>query len=410
METTIFILVIVIYLLMRTLSYVMDYLEYKAKNKPIPDNVQDVYTEQTYQTYLNYSKAYTKINLIEGVPLFIITLLLLIFNGFGWLANQSHDWFNSPYLSTLSFLGILFLFSLLWHLPFKIYKTFVIEQTYGFNKTTKQTFIKDRIIGLILTIVLGGGIIVLLEFLFIRFDSLFLVVAFVAVMVIFLIINMGYVKVLLPLFNTLTPLEDGELKQKIEALANKHDYTVQNIHVMDASKRSTKLNAFFSGFGKFKNVVLFDTLIDKMDEDAVVAVLAHEIGHAKHKDIIKNVVMSAVQLFIILALLYIVLTQDVFTNAFDVEPIHFGFSIFMFSLLFEPLSLLTSTVSNLLSRKAEYKADHFAKQNVSDEAMVRALKILAKENFATLTPHPLTVFISYSHPPIDQRIHAIKQA
>ena len=407
MEQTVFIVIVGVFIIMSLFGFMVDYLEYKAKERPLPENVKDVYDTEAYEQWKVYTKEYARLKLIKDVPLFIATFLMLVLGGFTALAAWSAA-IGGPYVTTLAFIGILYGVMFFYNLPFRIYQTFSIEARYGFNKTTPKLFIKDRLIGLILSVVFGGGIILLLQFFFLRFETLFLVFAFLAIMLILFLINIAYVKVILPLFNTLTPLEDGALKENIETLATKENYTVQKIHTMDASKRSTKLNAFFSGFGRFKNVVLFDTLLDKMDDEAILAVLAHEIGHAKHKDSIKNLFISAMQFLIILGVLYLFLTQTIFYEAFGLTETHFAFALVIFSLVFEPVMLLIGIVTNKLSRIAEFKADAFAKQRVSDNAMTRALKILAKENFSTLTPHPLSVLLYYSHPPISRRIEAIQ--
>ncbi len=409
MDQLIFTLVIVVFVVMEVFDFMVSFLNDKAKGRTVPKNVQDVYDDKSYQTWLNYNQEHARLRMIKSIGIFLIILILLLSGGFSALANHTIARFDSVYLETLSFIGILYLGHFIYGIGFNIYATFSIEERYGFNKTTPAIFIKDKIKSVLLTIVIGGGLLILIQLFYETFDALFLVVSFIVVMVIFLLINMLYVKVFVPLFNTLTPLEDGALKQKIEALAKKEAYTVQNIHVMDASKRSTKLNAFFSGFGKFKNVVLFDTLIEKMDEDAILSVLAHEIGHAKHKDVLRNIAFSAINLLVMLSLLWLFLTRGEFMEAFGVEGLHFGFALILFSILLGPINLLISMMTSILSRKAEYKADYFGSTRVSKEAMKRALKILSKENFSNLTPHPLYVFLHYSHPPVSDRIQAIDQ-
>ena len=407
MDTWIFILVISVFVVMEVFDFVVSYLNDQAKGRKMPDNVSDVYDQKSYQEWLKYNQEHSRLRMFKSIGIFIIILILLLSGGFSNLANWTIDRFNSVYVETIVFMGILFFGQFIYGVGFNIYGTFSIEERYGFNKTTPKTFVLDKIKGIILTIILGGGLLLLIQFFYETFDAMFLWVTFIVVMVIFLAINMLYVKVFVPLFNTLTPLEEGELKTSIEDLAKKEDYNVQKIHVMDASKRSTKLNAFFSGFGKFKNVVLFDTLLEKMDNEAILAVLAHEIGHAKHKDVFKNIILGALNILVMLGLLGLFLTRIEFMDAFSVERLHFGFALILFGILLGPLNLLISIFTSILSRRAEYKADAFAAKRVDKTSMIRALKILAKENFSNLTPHPLYVFLHYSHPPISERINAI---
>jgi len=408
MENIVFWAIIGIYTVMKLFEFFTEYLDHRARDRTIPDNVSDVYDQETYQRWKEYSSEQSRIGLLVKGIRFIILLGLLLSGALAALANVSQDWFSNVYFSTFAFLGVLFIANFILSTIVGYYHTFSIEARYGFNTSTKKTYVKDTIIKLFISIIFGGGILTLLLFIYEQFASLFIVIASVAVLIIFLLINIGYVKIILPLFNTLSPLEDGELKDAIESLAKQENYTIKNIHTMDASKRSTKLNAFFSGFGRFKNVVLFDTLLEKMNNAEILAVLAHEIGHAKHKDVLKNTIIGALNLVVMLSLLYAFFTFDVFHEAFDVTTFHFGFALIIFSILLNPISLLIGIFGSFLSRKAEYKADAYAASVTSSDSMVSALKVLAKENFANLTPHELYVILHYSHPPMSQRIQALK--
>jgi len=408
METFVFTLIITIYVLMTLLSFITQTLDYKARDREIPDNVKDVYDPETYQKWRDYSAAQTRFGVISKLIRFLALFILLVSGALSWWANLTMEVSDNVYLSTLLFIGALvgaqFVFATIRNYLY----TFELEERYGFNTTTIKTFVRDTFIGLVLMTALGGGILMLLLFIFETFGGLFIVIASIAVFAIFLLINVGYVKIILPLFNTLSPLEDGELKVAIETLAKQENYTVKKIHTMDASKRSTKLNAFFSGFGRFKNVVLFDTLLEKMNTPEILAVLAHEIGHAKHKDVLKNIVMGALNLIVTFALLYGFFMIDIFYEAFNLDAFHFGFMLIIFSITLSPLSLLFGMLTNHLSRKAEFKADAYAASVTSGDSMADALKVLARENFSNLTPHELNVFLNYSHPPISERIAAVE--
>ncbi len=408
MESVIFYGVILLIVLNFLFDVFADILNDQARMRTIPDNVKDVYDQEEYKNWMKYSTEINRLKSLKRLLAFFFIVLMLLNGGFQDIATWTRDITGANvYLETLLFLGILFLVQYLYNLPFSIYYTFSIEERYGFNKATRKTFITDKIKSLILSVLFGGGLILLLTVIYERTGNLFVLVAFIAFVVIFIFINMTYTTIWVPLFNSLTPLEDSELKTKIEKFAQSQDYEIKKIQVMDASKRSTKLNAFFSGFGKFKTVVLFDTLLDKMDDDAIVSVLAHEIGHAKHKDIIRNMVMSFITLAVMLGLLYGFLSVDVFYQAFNFDSIHLGFMLLIFMFIVSPISLLIGIISNYSSRKAEYKADYFAASNTDAKSMITALKILSRENYSNLTPHALYVFLYYSHPPVSDRINHI---
>jgi STE24 endopeptidase len=290
---------------------------------------------------------------------------------------------------------------------FSIYQTFSIEERYGFNKSTVKTFLIDQVKSLLLAVILGGPLGYLLLSMYLGMGNEFILYSWLLFMALSLIINLLYTRVFIRLFNRLTPLPDGELKEKIEALARKTGYGIKGISVMDASKRSSRLNAFFSGFGRFKQIVLFDTLVGKLSADETVAVLAHELGHARHRDVLKNFLLSAVQTAAYLALLTFFMSSGDFSMAFGFSDVHLGFAIILFGILMEPLGILLGIPLAAISRKAEYRADRFSAETAGKEPMTSALKVLARENFSNLTPHPLVVIMSYSHPPITDRITAI---
>ncbi len=406
MAEVIFWIIIGLIVLHEVLQMVASRLNDKARFLPVPENVKEVYDKDTYEKWLKYSSEKSRIQFIISLISVVFVLLMLIFGGYRAIAEWTMT-IDSVYFETLFFIGILFGISFVFKLPFNYYNTFSIEERYGFNRSTKKTFFTDQIKALIMTLLFGGLIIYLLTAIYENTGALFLPISFSALMVIFLFINVTYTTIWLPLFNTLKPLEDGDLKARIEAFAKSQNYEIKKIHVMDASKRSSKLNAFFSGFGKFKNVVLFDTLLDKMDDDEVLAVLAHEIGHAKHKDVIRSIFFSMITLGVFLGLFYGFLEIAIFHEAFGLERVHFGFMLFVFMLLLSPVNILIGIFSNVLSRKAEYKADAFAAKYTDKKAMQSALVVLSRENFSQLTPHPMMVLLHYSHPPVSERIAAI---
>ncbi len=409
MENTWFIAFVLLIIVYNLFQFFASHLNDKARERPVPDNVKDVYDTEAYTKWLAYSREKSRLNLISSAVAFAFVVAMLVFGGYAWLAEYSRDISAGSIMETLVFLGLLYALNTVFHLPIAYYDTFSIENRYGFNRATTKTFVTDRLKAIVLTVLFGGGILALITDIFTRIDSGFaLPIVFGVLLVVFLFINMTLTTLWLPLFNKLTPLEDGELKTRIESFAKAQNYEIRKIQIMDASRRSSKLNAFFSGFGRFKNVVLFDTLLEKMSNDQILAVLAHEIAHAKHKDVARNIVMSMVNFAVLLGLFYAFIAIDVFQSSLGLEGnTHIGFMLLMFMFIIGPITTLIGITSNALSRKAEFKADRFAAKHTEKTAMQSALKVLSRENFAQLTPHPLYVFLHYSHPPISERVSAI---
>lgn len=404
-----FYVIISLILGMFVFEFLISIMNYRYKNQPIPENVQGLYDKDKYHKWLEYSMANFKFGIISNTISTAVMLLLLSLGAFGFFEELSIEVTSNALLQTLVFLLIYYIISFIMTLPLSYYRVFKIEESFGFNKMTKKLFVIDKIKSFILTIVFGGGIISLLFIIFEAFTNIwiFILIAYVvifAVMLLLFLFNGVFVR----LFNKLTLLEEGSLKEKIDALAVSLGFEVKRIYVMDGSRRSTKLNAFFSGLGKTKEVVLFDTLIEKSTEDQILAVLAHELGHATHKDTLKGLIQ---QLFVIglyvLVLGFILTTADLHT-AFYLSNVHFGFSIILMSILLSPVNTLLGLYTNYVSRIHEYKADAFAAKHTSKEAMISALKLLVVENFANLTPHPLYVKLYYSHPPISSRIASVE--
>jgi STE24 endopeptidase len=348
-----------------------------------------------------------RLSMIARVTDTAILILFLLFGFFPYIAYLASSVTPDLKLQTLVFFGIYMTVSYALGIGFSIYQTFSIEERYGFNKSTVKTFMLDQVKSLLLAVILGGPLGYLLLSMYLGMGNEFILYSWLLFMALSLILNLLYTRVFIRLFNKLTPLPDGELKEKIESLARKTGYGIKGISVMDASKRSSRLNAFFSGFGRFKQIVLFDTLVGKLSADETVAVLAHEIGHARHRDVLKNFLISAVQTAAYLAMLTFFMSSGDFSMSFGFSDVHLGFAIILFGILMEPLGILLGIPLTAISRKAEYRADRFSAETAGKEPMTSALKVLARENFSNLTPHPLVVMMSYSHPPISDRITAI---
>lgn len=412
METVVIISVYIVIIAAFAFDWWLTQLNFNHQDVTIPEVVNDIYDHDAYQKWKAYSmenNRLSKLSKIISVVVFLIVLSTQLFVVFQGWAEQIIP--NNEALQVVAFMAPYFILSRLIGYPISYYQTFFIEEKYGFNKSTKKTFVLDKVKSLVLTIIFGGALLYLIAVLKINMPSgsTFFIVTWLSLVSIFIVVNIIYVPVIVPLFNKLTPLEEGELKDLITQLATDVGYEINKISVMDASRRSTKLNAFFAGFGRFKNVVLFDTLIDKMSNEEIVAVLAHEIGHNKHKHIIFNMVQSAVMLSVFIGLFMLVLNEPIFSTAFGFDAANIGFSLILFTVLIEPFSIIVNLITSGFSRKHEYQADAYASIHWQKAPMISALKVLAKENFANLTPHPLYVKLRYSHPPIANRIEAIME-
>lgn len=409
MET--FIVILIVLLIVGTFAFKLwlSILNYKNRTEPVPKIINDIYDKEEYNKWLKYSMENYRFSLITSFFDIILSLVLLLSGLFIVFKDISEALTKDTGLQILIFIGIYFIIGFIFDIFFSYYSIFSIEERYGFNKSTKKTFVIDKIKSLLLTIVFGGGLVYLLFKLYNSSGNWFIITAWVSLVLIILFVNMFYVKLIVPLFNKLRPLEDGELKDKIYAFGNKVGYEVTKISVIDASKRSTKLNAYFSGLGKMKQVVLYDTLIEKMSPDEIVAVLAHEIGHSKHRHIYLGLIQSSIMISIYLGVLFFTLESPILSTAFGFTETHFGFSLIIFSVLLSPISIIVEAISSGISRKHEYQADKYAVDNGYKKPMMNALKVLAKENFSNLTPHPLYVKLTYSHPPVADRLKAIEK-
>lgn len=406
-STVVYTILIVMFLIDLAISLI----NYRHRKQPVPANVRDLYDEEKYNNWLNYTMETMRFSLITKTISTILIVVLLASGFFGWVERLSSGLFSNSVLQTLAFLGILVGLQVVFNLPFAYYSVFVIEEKFGFNKTTPKTFWLDQLKSLLLMAVLGSLLVWLLQSLYLAFADnlwLFLLSAWAALTVIIVVIFILKTKVFVKIFNKLTPLPESELRTRIEALATEVGFSVSAISEMDASRRSTKLNAFFSGLGKTREVVLYDTLLEKMNDDEIVAVLAHELGHAVHKDVVRLLVQQSLIMGLYMLLIGFVLPSDALAQAFGLSDAHFGFGLIIFGLLISPIDLLLSIPLNYLSRKAEYAADAFSAQYAAPEAIMNALRVLTQANLSNLNPHPLYVLVHYSHPPIAQRLQAIE--
>jgi STE24 endopeptidase len=387
----------------------IDHLNATHFNNPIPEELEGIYNNEEYLKSQSYKKENHKFSIIVSGFSVLTTVLFFIFDGFAFVDEISRNISNNIIIITLIFFGIILFASDLISLPFSYYQTFIIEEKYGFNKSSKKTFLLDKIKGWLMMIFIGGGILALLTWFYETTTSSFWIYAWVLIGIVTLFMNMFYSKLIVPLFNKQTPLNDGELKTEIENFGKKVGFKIENIFVIDGSKRSTKANAYFSGFGSQKRITLYDTLINDLEVDEIVAVLAHEVGHYKKKHIIYNIILSLLLTGFTLFILSLLVSNNVLSQALGVETTSFHIGLIAFTILYSPISEITSFLMNILSRKFEYQADDYAKNNFNGQSLIDALKKLSKNSLSNLTPNNLYVKIHYSHPTLLQRILNLKK-
>ena len=388
---------------------ILDSLNAKHYNDLIPEELRDVYDEDDYAKSQAYKATNYGFNLWTSLFSFALTLTFLLLDGFEYVDNLARSVSDNPIIIGLLFFGIIMIASDVITTPFAYYKTFVIEEKFGFNKTTKKTFILDKFKGLIMMAVLGGGILATVIWFYQITGDQFWLYAWGIVTVFTVFMNMFYSKLIVPMFNKQQPLEEGELRQKISDYAKSVGFSLNKIFVIDGSKRSTKANAYFSGFGSEKRVTLYDTLINDLDDEEIVAVLAHEVGHYKRKHIIFNLTSSILLTGLTLYILSIFISNPLLSNAIGVETPSFHVGLIAFGLLYSPISELTGLIMNYVSRVFEYQADDYAKTTYKAEPLITSLKKLSKNSLSNLTPHKAYVFMHYSHPTLFDRVKNLRK-
>ena len=407
-SNTLFYILIAILVINFVIDKVLGALNARHFDDETPEELRDVYDKEQYQK----SQAYKKTNYRFGnlTSVFSIALILTFFfiEGFAWVDGIARSYSDNAIVIALIFFGIIMIGSDILTTPFGYYKTFVIEEKFGFNKTTRKTFFLDKIKGWLMTAIIGGGILALIIWFYQITGRNFWLYAWGLVAVFSIFMNLFYSKLIVPLFNKQTPLEEGNLKEAITKYADTVGFTLDKIFVIDGSKRSTKANAYFSGFGNQKRITLYDTLIDDLDTEEIVAVLAHEVGHYKKKHIIFNLITSILLTGFTLYLLSLFISSPVLSEALGVVTPNFHIGLIAFGILYSPISEVTSLVMNVFSRKFEYEADDYARETFAGEPLVSSLKKLSKNTLSNLTPHPAYVFMHYSHPTLLQRVRNLQ--
>lgn len=386
---------------------VLEYINLKAQRSDLPKEIEAFYEKEKYVTSLAYHKEQTHFSFLTSGFSIVLSVLMLYFGGFGMLDAWLRPMIQNEILLALAFFGVLMLVTDILTIPFQLYSTFVIEEKYGFNKTTVKTFITDKVKGYMLSALVGGGLLSALLYLIQLLGADFWIwfAALAAIFILF--VNMFYTTLILPLFNKLTPLPDGELKTAIEGFSKKVNFPLDNIFIIDGSKRSKKANAFFSGIGKKKKIVLYDTLIANHTTEELVAVLAHEVGHFKKKHIVWGYVLSVVQIVFTLFILSLMIQNENVSLALGGSQLAIHLNLLAFGILFSPISGITGLFMSMYSRKNEFEADAYAKETFDGVALASALKKLSVDNLSNLYPHPAYVFFHYSHPPLLKRLEAI---
>ncbi len=390
------------------LERLLEYLNLRNLKEELPEEVKGIYDEAEYRKSILYTRENTRFGFVTSLFSFFLIFILLITGFFGWLDGLLRMVISQEIVLSLVFFAVIFIASDLINTPFQWYHTFVIEEKFGFNKMTVKTFISDKLKGYMLAFVIGGIILYILMSLINFFGKDFWIYFWVVISVFILFMNMFYTSLILPLFNKLTPLVDGLLKEKIEAYSKKVAFPLDNIYVMDGSKRSGKSNAFFSGIGKKKKIVLYDTLIENHTPEELVAILAHEVGHFKKRHIILGYVLSILQVGIMLYIMSLMIFSPALSIAMGGKTMAMHLNLLAFGILYSPVSHITGLFMNLFSRKNEYEADRWAGETFGPQPLMEALKKLSVKNLSNLTPHPWYVFINYSHPTLLQRLRALQ--
>ena len=409
MYNSVFVALIGVLVFGYVLERVLDALNLKHILPVLPEEVSDIYDTQEYEKSQLYKRDNTRFSFFTSSLSLAVTLPVFFLGGFGWLDKLLQGLTDNYILLVLFFFGILTLVSDLLSTPFAVYNTFVLEERYGFNRTSVRTFILDKIKGWLLGALIGGGLLALITWIYMLTGQWFWLVALGAITLFTLFMTMFYSNLIVPLFNKQTPLEEGSLRSSIEEFAQKVDFKLDNIYLMDGSKRSSKANAYFTGLGPKKRIVLFDTLINDLEEEEIVAVLAHEVGHYKKKHTTTGLVLGIIQSAIVLYLFSLFVGMDSFAVALGGEEASFHLGLVAFGILYSPISMLLGLGTNAFSRHNEYQADRFAAERYKVEKMISSLKKIYKNTLSNLTPHPVYVFFHNSHPTLLQRIRALKK-
>jgi STE24 endopeptidase len=392
------------------LDLATDLLNLRHLKTELPDEFRDVYDPSRYEKSQDYLRKNTGLLLLSGGLTTVLTIGFIFVGGFNFIDRLARGFGFGLIPTGLIFAGVVMFLSQLCRIPFDAYRTFVIEEKFGFNKTTLRTFIRDTLKKWLLSALLGGILFAAVVWIFSAAGRIAWLYCWAVVSLFQIFFIFIAPAVIMPMFNKFTPLEDGGLKTAIEDYARSQGFKMRGVFTMDASRRSGKSNAFFAGFGRFRRIVLFDTLIQKHTVDELVSVLAHEMGHYKKGHILMSTLLMILTTGLMFFVLSLFINNRGLFEAFGMSHVSIYASIFFFGFLFIPIQTVLSIFGNLLSRRHEYQADAYAAlTHGKPEAMISALKKLSADNLSNLTPHPVKVFLDYSHPPMLRRVEALKK-
>ena len=405
----IFFIIVVFLCLDFVLERVLESLNSKHMSPVLPDSLKGIYEEKEYSRFQSYKRENGRLDSWSSGGGFVVMIVFLVAGGFGWYNSWVVSLTDSVVWQTILFVVGLSVVSSVLDIPFDYYATFRIEEKYGFNKTTRRVYWLDTVKELFLSLVLGGVLLALVVWFYTWAGTYFWLYAWGAVTLFSVFMAMFYSQLIVPLFNKQTPLQEGSLRDKIQAFAGKVGFKLDNIYVIDGSKRSTKANAYFTGLGPKKRVVLYDTLIDELTEEEIVAVLAHEVGHYKKRHTLRSMVVSVIQMGVLFWLFSLCVNNVALSEALGGDRVYFQLGLIAFAILYSPVNLILGIGMNVWSRSNEYEADAFAARYYEGEYLVSGLKKISVKSLSNLTPHPLYEYVYYSHPSLLKRIDAIKR-
>ena len=405
----IFFIIVVFLCLDFVLERVLESLNSKHMSPVLPDSLKGIYDEKEYSRFQSYKRENGRLDSWSSGVGFVVMIVFLVAGGFGWYNSWVVSLTDSVVWQTILFVVGLSVASSVLDIPFDYYATFRIEEKYGFNKTTRRVYWLDTVKELVLSLVLGGVLLALVVWFYTWAGTYFWLYAWGAVTLFSVFMAMFYSQLIVPLFNKQTPLQEGSLRDKIQAFAGKVGFKLDNIYVIDGSKRSTKANAYFTGLGPKKRVVLYDTLIDELTEEEIVAVLAHEVGHYKKRHTLRSMAVSVIQMGVLFWLFSLCVNNAALSEALGGDRAYFQLGLIAFAILYSPVNLILGIGMNVWSRSNEYEADAFAARYYEGDYLVSGLKKISVKSLSNLTPHPLYEYIYYSHPSLLKRIDAIKR-
>ena len=405
----IFFIIVVFLCLDFVLERVLESLNSKHMSPVLPDSLKGIYDEKEYSRFQSYKRENGRLDSWSSGVGFVVMIVFLVAGGFGWYNSWVVSLTDSVVWQTILFVVGLSVVSSVLDIPFDYYATFRIEEKYGFNKTTRRVYWLDTVKELFLSLVLGGVLLALVVWFYTWAGTYFWLYAWGAVTLFSVFMAMFYSQLIVPLFNKQTPLQEGSLRDKIQAFAGKVGFKLDNIYVIDGSKRSTKANAYFTGLGPKKRVVLYDTLIDELTEEEIVAVLAHEVGHYKKRHTLRSMVVSVIQMGVLFWLFSLCVNNAALSEALGGDRAYFQMGLIAFAILYSPVNLILGVGMNVWSRNNEYEADAFAARYYEGDYLVSGLKKISVKSLSNLTPHPLYEYIYYSHPSLLKRIDAVKR-